>query len=561
MAGKLTRRSILGAAGGLALQPFLAAYEQNEQIRRRSECRRSLAEFVKDAWPVIDPGEPLVWGAPMDAICDHVQAVDSGHITRLLITVPPGFSKSTITNVMYPAWAWLRRPHLRFIAASYSDGPTKRDNDRCRRIIKSEWYQGNWGRRFEIVSPDQASYFGNNKTGWKLATSVGGQLLGWRGNVVILDDPNNPVGEDSTVRTTTNIWFREVVPSRLNNMARDAIIVIQQRLHLEDVAGTALDSNTPWVHLNIPMEWEPRRYVNGYRADSERIETFFDNDVDEFCREVFWQDWRTEENELAWPSRFPRDVVDAWKDDVGPTMVAAQLQQQPIPRGGAIIKSEWWQDVDESVGYKNKLPFSFLLASVDTAYTEDKKNDPSACTIWGLTQDTYGNPEVHLLDAWQEHLALHALVERLIDTCQIDDRKNTAGGKRWKVDTLLIEAAASGISVAQEIERILKQRATFGVDLCNPRLYGGDKVARLQSVEHVFARGTVFAPRHKDWADRVIFQCATVPYTQNDHLADTVAMAIRWLRDCGFAPTKEEVSEAYMEERRYRPRLTALYPA
>src|SRR5512143_1008054 len=101
-------------------------------------CEKSLAQFLIEAWPVIDPGTPLVWGHPMDAIADHLQAVDSGHITRLLITIFPGASKSSLTNVAYPAWAWLRRPHLRFICTSYSEKLTQRDNDRCRRIIQSE---------------------------------------------------------------------------------------------------------------------------------------------------------------------------------------------------------------------------------------------------------------------------------------------------------------------------------------------------------------------------------------------------------------------------------------
>jgi len=107
--------------------------------------------------------------------------------------------------------------------------------------------------------------------------------------------------------------------------------------------------------------------------------------------------------------------------------------------------------------------------------------------------------------------------------------------------------------VAQEIERILRQRCTFGIELCDPRQYGGDKVQRLEACVPTFARKTVYAPK-KDWADKVIHQCATVPYTADDHLADTVAQAVRWFRNQGYAPTREEAHEAYKSERAYKPR-------
>lgn len=516
-------------------------------------CRTRLAEFVKSSWRIIDPGNPLVWGMPMEAICDHLQAVDDGFITRLLMTVPPGFSKSTITNVCFPAWSWIRRPHLRFICTSYSEGLTKRDNDRSRMIISDEWYQGMWGGNFQLQAPNRPELVSNDCTGWKLATSVGGQLLGWRGDRVILDDPNSPKVESDAVRLTTNRWFREVVPSRLNDMSVSAIIVIQQRLHLEDVAGIILGSKANWVHLNIPMEYEPRLYVNGFRAGSERMETLFDEDVDE-CDVLFWQDWRTEDGELAWPQRFPGVVIEQMKDVLGPTMAAAQLQQRPIPRGGAIIKTEWWQSWPDAEPFP---PLSFIVAALDTAYTEDTRNDPSAMTVWGINHDEYGNPRIFLLWAWQEWLELHALVEKVIDTCQIDKRE--VAGPRFPVHRLLIEDATVGKSVNQELDRILRQRATFGIDLINPRNYGGDKTSRLYSVEHVWAQKIIYA-HDRSWTQKVIDQLASVPYTSDDHLADTAAMAIRWLRDCGYAPKTEEVHEAYLLERTFRPKMRPLYP-
>ena len=69
----------------------------------RAYCAASLAGFVRRAWPVLEPGQPLKWGWALDAICAHLEAVADGRLTRLLINVPPGMAKSLLTGVFLPA--------------------------------------------------------------------------------------------------------------------------------------------------------------------------------------------------------------------------------------------------------------------------------------------------------------------------------------------------------------------------------------------------------------------------------------------------------------------------
>ena len=66
----------------------------------RELCRRSLAEFAKRAWRVLEPAAELKWGWALDAICLHLEAVSKGEITRLLMNVPPGSMKSLLTGVI-----------------------------------------------------------------------------------------------------------------------------------------------------------------------------------------------------------------------------------------------------------------------------------------------------------------------------------------------------------------------------------------------------------------------------------------------------------------------------
>jgi len=111
---------------------------------RKVLAERNLADFVKQAWPILEPSTPLKWGWVMDAICEHLEAVTRGEIKRIVINVPPGTSKSLLTSVLWPSWEWIKRPELRYLATAHKQDIAIRDNTKARRLIQSDWYQSNW---------------------------------------------------------------------------------------------------------------------------------------------------------------------------------------------------------------------------------------------------------------------------------------------------------------------------------------------------------------------------------------------------------------------------------
>jgi predicted phage terminase large subunit-like protein len=532
-----------------------------QKLREKLEAKAyegDLIAFVRYVWPIVEPAIPFIEGWALSAIAEHLQAVTRGEIRRLLINVPPGFSKSLLTDVFWPAWEWgpQNRPSYRYVCASYSNHLTERDNMRCRNVVMNERYQRLWGNRFRISNEQFTKVkFANDQTGWKLATSTGGIGVGERGDRFIIDDANNTMlMESEAVRYTTNMWFTEVVPDRLNNPKESAIVVIQQRLHEEDVSGVALDRDLGYTHLCIPMEYVPHGFVNGYDAEG-KIRTFDTWDTDPAAEKpvkLFWKDPRTVEDEPAWPERFGPAEIEELKRAKGAYAWAGQYQQTPEVRGGSIIRRDYWNNWEE-----NKFPdLEYILASVDTAYTEKQENDASALTVWGMFRDVNKNPKIILLYAWQEKLQIHELVQRIIDTCTKDNRPITH--PRFQVDKLLIEAKASGLSVSQEIRRIIGFNGLFGIDLINPTKQG-DKVARAHSVLHLFSDGMVYAPIRK-WSDEVVNQCAVFPKGSKDDLVDSTTMALRYLRDHGFALRREESEFDLEEEVRYKSRLEPIYP-
>jgi len=518
-----------------------------------ADCQDSLYEFYKAAWPFIDSA-PWVDSWAIDAVAEHLQAVIDGQLRKLLINISPRCSKSGLVSVALLPWCWAQPritpvsgPGVPFLYSSYANQLSLRDSVKCRRLIESNWYQERWGNRFALVSDQNTkSRFTNSKGGERLITSVDGATTGEGAQILVGDDLNaaNEAFSDASIKATTD-WWDSVASTRLNDPKTGAFIVIQQRLAENDISGHILEKNTgEWCHLMIPMRYEPDR---------------------SFVTQIGWKDPRTVAGELMWPERFGEEEVVSLERALGPMIANGQLQQRPEPAGGGIIPRDYWKLWERDTFP----PMDYVLASLDTAYTEKASNDYSALTIWGVfsadttahanrvidretgrpleTGRTYneGAPKVMLMMGWQDRLELHKLVEKVAKSCT-----------DLKVDLLLIEAKAAGHSVAQEIRRLYANEK-FGVQLFDPK--SQDKLSRLFSIQHLFAEGLVFAPDRK-WADMVITQVAQFPYAKFDDLTDTVSQAMRHLRDNGLISRAPERAANLAELQRYRGREEPLYP-
>jgi hypothetical protein len=226
--------------------------------RIRDRCR-SLAGFVREAWHVLEPEAKYVPNWHIDAICAHLEAVTDGRINRLLINVPPGSSKSLIVSVMWPAWEWgpCGRRSLRYLATAFNEGPVKRDTRKCRDLIASEWYQRLWPD-VRLTRTAETS-FANSATGTREGVPFG-SLTSQRGDRLIIDDPHSTeTAESDTERLNTTRKFREGAVNRLNDQEKSAIVVIMQRLHEQDISGVIISLGMDYVHLMLPMEFDPTR--------------------------------------------------------------------------------------------------------------------------------------------------------------------------------------------------------------------------------------------------------------------------------------------------------------
>lgn len=512
--------------------------EASESITQvRDKCRVSFAAFVQEAWHILEPNRRYVHGWLIDAICEHLEAVTAGLITRILINVPPGSAKSLLVSVFWPAWEWGPKglTSYRYISSSFAESAVVRDVRKMRMLVTSDWYQRHWPH-VELIRHGELS-FENSLTGTRDGVAFG-SLTSRRGDRLILDDPHSvEKAESQTDREKATRRFREGAVNRLNDQARSAIVVIMQRLHEADISGVIQEYMPDYVQLVLPMEYESGRHCE---------------------TSIGFSDPRRSDGELLFAERWPREEVDKLKRDMEKFAWAGQYQQRPAPRGGGLFPYDRWELWHRGVAVtygRNESQYpdmDIILASLDSAFGVKQENDYSAFVVIGAFNNHYGVQQAMLMACWQKRLPLAELVTEVVKSC-----------RKLKVHRLLIEGKGSGISVIQEVRRLTNDEG-FAVQQIDP--LNMDKVARGHSLSHLwgeergdgsFSKGVVWVPAQtqasgaiwpRDWAELCMAQMASFPKGKHDDIPDAVCQALKWLRDRGMLKKAAEVeADAYME--------------
>lgn len=446
-------------------------------------CARSFAYFVKRAWRHIIP-DPLIWNWHMDAICEHMQALGEGKIpnNRLLINVPPGTSKSTLVGVMYSAWLWgpAGQPWHRYIGAAHEQGLAVRDNRLTRELIMSEWYQALWPLALK-GDQNEKLYFENEKRGFRQACAVAA-MTGRRGHTIGLDDPLSPEKAYSdAARETALRVLSETIPTRLNDPAKSAIVIVMQRLHERDPSGFVLSEGLGYEHLMIPMEFDPARKCH---------------------TAIGWQDPRQELGELLFPERFPQAVIDRDKKALGQYAWAGQMQQLPSPQGGGIFKDSWWQY------YTVLPPIEWCAIYADTAQKTAQQNDYSVFQCWGKSKAGQAVLIDLIRGKWE---APELLVQARAFWAK--HKPKSPPPRAMKV-----EDKASGTGLIQTLQRegmpvIPIPRAT-------------DKVMRAYDAAPLVESGNVLLPKDAPWLSDFLGEASAFPNGAHDDMVDPMMDAV-----------------------------------
>lgn len=453
-------------------QPDARTGETMEEERARAEA--SFIDFVKLMFPVLEPGRAFKGGWAVEAVCAHLEAVARGQIKSLLINCPPGFGKSALVDVYFPAWIWgpRHRPESRFLSASYSDYITIRNNRNCRNLMLSEKYRAYWGNVFAFAGDQNAKKrFDNDHRGYKVATHVGG-ATGDRGDFNICDDPHNvDEAESETVRKTALTWYAETWSTRTFGDST-AFVTVGQRVHGHDVSQMIQESGLGYDVLKLPMEFE------------ERLR----------CRtSIGFVDPRTQERELLMPERVGPDALTKLKARLsargGDYAIRCQLQQDPIGREGGIFKID--KVVKVTAATTNH---AVRVRGWDFAASEGRK---SPYTVGVKIAVTLGNPRlVFIEDVERFQGDPHTVRQKLRAKAESDGRQC------WQ--SIPQDPGQAGKSQVTELTSLLSGY------LIHSSPESGDKVTRAQMIAAQANAGNVRVV-DAPWTEAFLSELALFP--------------------------------------------------
>ena len=299
-------------------------------------AEKSLMDFTTQAWEIIEPGvkfkdnwhlhyleEELLMLVidDIDSLLaedyseEYIEALKTTAFNpRVNINIPPRTMKSLFINVFFPAWAWLHNPSKKFITVSYSKDLSMDLNKKRRELIESDWYQKRWGHVIKLKAEQNTkTYFENTLQGSMFSTSIGGTLTGKGGDIILLDDLQNPKQAESEADRKAAInFFKQTLPTRLNDFERGVIVNIQQRLHFEDISGYIQANYDHYKTIVLPSETTKTKYFTG--PISQKVYTFTAGTV-------------------LWPNRMPPSWIKMIKKEQGSRTYNAQFLQDPTPPG------------------------------------------------------------------------------------------------------------------------------------------------------------------------------------------------------------------------------------
>ncbi len=417
-------------------------------------------------------------------IARHLEAVERGDITRLMIFMPPRAGKSMLVSEFFPAWYLGRNPSHYLIAATYAQELADDFGRKVRNQIADPAFQSIFpgctlkgdsqaAKRFHITQAGNDAV-STELDGAYFATGIGGPMSGRGSHLLLIDDAvkNREEAESSTIRQRNKDWYTSTAYTRL--MPGGKIVVVMTRWHSDDLAGWLLESqpHEKWTVLSLPAIAEVQDEIGRQPGDA------------------------------LWPDAFPVPVLEKIRSSIGSRDWSALYQQRPTPAEGGIFKAHWFGRYATT-----RDAYDQIVQSWDTASKAGELNDPSCCTTWGIRKDGYD--------------LLQVLVRRL----EYPDLKTLVRtqAENFGANAVLIEDKSSGQQLLQDLRRETKLPLI-------PILPVQDKITRASGVSALVEAGKVSLPTSAAWLTDYEMEMLTFPNSPHDDQVDSTSQFLAWTR-------------------------------
>lgn len=523
--------------------------EERDRLASITESREHFLPFVKSVWPEFIPG------AHHTIMAEAFEKVASGEITRLIIDMPPRFTKSQFASWLLPSWFLGKFPGKKIIQASNTEALASGFGRQVRNLVSKE------GKQTELKGADPyhdifpevtlakdsqaAGHWHTNYGGVYFAVGVNGRVTGIGGDVILIDDPHDEQ-EAKQAESRPEIfddvteWFTSGPRQRLQ--PGGAIIIVATRWSKRDLVGQVLKKMAQDI------------------ADGKKPGTYDHWEVISFPA-ILDEGLPTERS--LWPAYWPLETLQATRNALPVTKWQAQYQQEPTSQEGAILKREYWRkwgvDAPEAVAEgRSSCPgpqhmaawreldppaCDYIIMSLDTALKKNQRADYSAFSTWGVfkAEDPKTGKVINniiLLSAFKARMEFPELKKKVKQFYEED-----------QPDTLLIEDKGSGISLIQELRSMGIAVEAFAQGR-GSKLVSNDKIARANMVADIFASGFVWAPERR-FADELATELAEFPNSQHDDYVDSTVQAMLRFRAGGFIRTSLDENEEDRPKTRY----------
>lgn len=482
----MTFARAMGAERGEYLSMRPAKREKIAAINAESErvlCHQSYHEFCKGAFPILHNGMEMLDNWHIKYVCDLLQEAvfnmlaGKDKIRDIIVNIPPGSSKSLICTSFLAPWVWLHQPFFAHLGVSFDDSLAIKHCEQSRMIVRSEWYQRICGGRVKIApGNDKKTDFANTAGGIRMARSTGQNVTGYHFDWITVDDPQNPKRALSALdRQATIDYYDQTLQSRQRQPGKCVFNIVMQRLHHEDLTAHVLEAQPErYLHVSIPAdvpdECRPRYLSKFYRDGS------------------------------YFPARFPVIFLEQQVRVMGIYGYAGQYQQRPAPIGGGIVKMEWFQTYDV-------IPDDTVHFVIDTAYTKDKRNDPSCI----MSVVPHGN-RLYLKSVSIVHKEYPEFKRHLVNWTR--EHGYTDQSK------IYVEPKASGLSVVQDLKG-------SGLNVIADRSPTDDKLTRITGQSAKIEAGRVLLPKSAHWLADFASEVNAFPNGVHDEQIDCLEMACR----------------------------------
>jgi predicted phage terminase large subunit-like protein len=447
--------------------------------------RSDFRVFISQAFVTLYPGKSFDDNWHIGAIVHALEQNLHGATPRLIINLPPRHLKSFLVSVAWPAFLLGVDPSLKIFCVSYSDDLSKTIARDCRRLMSSDWYR----RVFSHVrlEKDTENEIVTDQGGFRSALSVNGSITGRGADLIIIDDPSRPEDVVSDkARDRINEWFRSTLLTRRDDKLLSGLILVMQRLHVNDLTGFA-EARGGFHKLSFP-------------AIAER---------EEVVELRHGQIYRRLVGEALQPEREDLAVLQQMRDEIGEFHFEAQYQQSPKAPDGVMFKRKYFKLIDHLPRIR---PEGEFFISIDSALSTSSSADFTAISIVYIDLG-----ELYVIRGERGRWDYEALKARTFKWVE----KLARPQRRVNI---VVENAGSGISLSH----YLVANRDEGRYRFEPYLPRADKVTRAARVLPWFENGIFIVNKAGEnaWVEPYLNEFMNFPNGANDDQVDSLVQLL-----------------------------------